>query len=96
MNALANMGLLIFTSHSPLGLRFCGGANGTDTFAREPGRTAGPSAAPDFLSKTVASVDFMRLSLRKAAYVPLVEPRSRKSGYARDDKWRLVTLIKGG
>ncbi len=28
---------------------------------REPGRTAGPSAAPDFLSKTVASVDFMRL-----------------------------------
>ena len=33
------------------------------------GAAAGPSAAPDFLSKTVASVDFMRLSLRRAAYV---------------------------
>src|ERR1700733_5377113 len=32
-------------------------------------RTAGPSAPPDFLSKTAASVDFMRLSLRRAAYV---------------------------
>jgi hypothetical protein len=32
-------------------------------------RTAGPSAAPDFLSITVASVNFMRLSLRRAAYV---------------------------
>jgi hypothetical protein len=31
--------------------------------------TAGPSASPDFLSKIVASVDFMRLSLRRAAYV---------------------------
>jgi hypothetical protein len=32
-------------------------------------RTAGPSAPPDFLSKTIASVDFMRLSSRRAAYV---------------------------
>jgi hypothetical protein len=39
---------------------------------REPGRTAGPSAPPDFLSKTVTSVDFMRLSLRRAAYVAAV------------------------
>jgi hypothetical protein len=42
---------------------------GTETFVREPGRTAGPSAPPDFLSKTMASMDFVRLSLRRAAYV---------------------------
>jgi hypothetical protein len=42
--------------------RPCVGTNKTQTFVREPGRTAGPSAPPDFLSKTVASVDFMRLS----------------------------------
>ena len=30
-------------------------------------RTAGPSAPPDFLSKTIAWVDFMRLSSRRAA-----------------------------
>jgi len=62
---------------------------------REPGRTAGPSAAPDFLSNTVASVDFMRLSNGEPHTLPLVEPLSRKSGYARDDKWRVVTLIRG-
>jgi hypothetical protein len=28
----------------------------TQTFEREPGRTADPSAAPDFLSKTVPAV----------------------------------------
>jgi hypothetical protein len=39
------------------------------TFDRELGRTAGPSAAPDFLSKTVAPVDYVRLSLRRTAYV---------------------------
>ena len=33
------------------------GFNGTETFVREPGRTAGPSAPPDFLSKIVASAD---------------------------------------
>jgi hypothetical protein len=32
-------------------------------------KTAGPSATPDFLSKAIASVDFMLLSLRRAAYV---------------------------
>src|SRR5579863_10271459 len=37
------------------------------SLCREPGRTAGPSPPPDFLSKTVASVDFMLLSLRRAA-----------------------------
>ena len=52
---------------------------------REPGRTADPSAAPDFLSKTVASVDFMRLSNGEPHTLPLVEPRSRKSGYAPPD-----------
>jgi hypothetical protein len=31
--------------------------------------TAGPSASPDFLSKAISSVDFMWLSLRRAAYV---------------------------
>jgi hypothetical protein len=61
---------------------------------REPGRTADPSAAPDFLSTTVASVDFMRLSNGESHTLPLVEPRSRKSGCARDDKWRVVTFIR--
>ena len=46
-----------------------GGTNGTEIFVREPGHTAGPSAPPDFLSKIVASMDFLRLSLRRAAYV---------------------------
>ena len=39
------------------------------TFALPEDETAGPSAPPDFLSKTIAAVDFMRLSLRRAAYV---------------------------
>jgi hypothetical protein len=51
------------------GFRVCVRTNKTQTFVWEPGRTADPSAPPDFLSKTVASVDFMRLSLRRAAYV---------------------------
>ena len=41
---------------------------------REPGRTTGPSAPPDFLSKTVASVDFMRLSNGEPHTLPVVEP----------------------
>jgi hypothetical protein len=41
---------------------------------RGPGRTAGPLAAPDFLSNTVASVDFMRLSNGEPHTLPLVEP----------------------
>jgi hypothetical protein len=32
-------------------------------------RTAGPYAPPDFLSRSVALAKFLRLSLRKAAYV---------------------------
>jgi hypothetical protein len=59
--------------------------------------TAGPSAPLDFLSKAVASVDVLRLSLRRAAYVA-----AGKSGYAstarrdrRDDKWAVVTFIWG-
>ena len=53
---------------------------------REPGRTAGPSPPPDFLSKTVASVDFHAALYGEPHTLPLVEPCSRKSGYARDDK----------
>ncbi len=36
---------------------------------RGPGRTADPSAAPDFLWNLVALANFMRLSLRKGAHV---------------------------
>jgi hypothetical protein len=32
------------------------------------GRTAGPSASPDFLSAMLASANFLRLSLLKAAH----------------------------
>jgi hypothetical protein len=64
---------------------------------REPGRTADPSAAPDFLSKTVASVDFMRLSLRRAAYVAAGRAREvGNPGTLGMTKWRVATLIKGG
>jgi hypothetical protein len=50
----------------PQPFRVCGRTNNAPTFVREPGRTAGPSAPPDFLSKIVASLDLMRLSLRRA------------------------------
>jgi hypothetical protein len=36
----------------------------TQTFEREPGRTADPSAAPDFLSKTVPAVTAVMLCIR--------------------------------
>jgi hypothetical protein len=62
---------------------------------REPGRTAGPSAGPCFLSKTVASADFMQLS---------TESRIRCRWRSRDvgnpgtlgmTKGRVVTFIRG-
>jgi hypothetical protein len=63
-----------------------------ETFVREPGRTADPSAAPDFLSTTVASCGSL---YGESHTLPLVGPRSGKSGYAWDDKWRIVTFIRG-
>jgi hypothetical protein len=39
-------------------------------------------APPDFLSRTVALIYCVRLSLRRAACVALLALRSRKSGYA--------------
>ena len=39
-------------------------------------------APPDFLWNMVALTNFMRLSLRKAAYVALASARGRKSGHA--------------
>jgi hypothetical protein len=53
--------------------RVCVGTNKTQTFVREPGRTAGRSAPPDFLSGLVVSVNLMRLSSKKAAYVVVDE-----------------------
>src|ERR1700743_1028104 len=46
-----------------------------------------PRLPPDFLSGLVASVNFMRLSLKKAAYVAALGSRAgRNSEFARDDK----------
>ena len=64
---------------------------------RAPGRTAGPSPSPDFLSGFVAPVNFVRLSLKKAAYVAVDESCVvGNPEFARDDKWRVVTFILGG
>ena len=62
-----------------------------------------PRLPPDFLSGLVALVNFMRLSLEKAAYVAVNEssvvgnpeyaPAARRG--RRDDKWRVVTFIRG-
>jgi hypothetical protein len=47
-------------------------------------RTAGPYAAPDFLSSLVALANFMRLSLLKAAYAGVGEcSETGKSGTLR-------------
>jgi hypothetical protein len=44
----------------------------------------------------VASVNFMRLSLKKAAYVGVYESSVvGNPECARDDKWRVVTFSKG-
>ena len=54
-----------------------------------------PRLPPDFLSGLVASVNFMRLSLKKAAYVGVYESSVvGNPECARDDKWRVVTFIK--
>ena len=79
------------------------GTNGTETFVRSRGAMQIPRLPPDFLSDLVASVNFMRLSLLKAAYVAVDEssvvanpecaPTARRG--RRDDKWRGVTFIRG-
>ena len=54
-------------------------------------------ATPNFLSRLVASANFMRLSLRKAAHAALSSAAWQeirvRSG--RDDKWRVGTFIRG-
>jgi hypothetical protein len=55
-----------------------------------------PRLPPDFLSGLVAPVNFMRLSLRKAAYVAVYGSSVvGNPECARDDKWRVVAFIKG-
>jgi hypothetical protein len=62
-----------------------------------------PRLPPDFLSGLVALVNFMRLSLKKAAYVAVNESSVvGNPEYApaagrgrRDDKWRVVTFVRG-
>jgi hypothetical protein len=56
-----------------------------------------PRLPPDFLSGLVASVNFMRLSLRKAAYVALDESSVvGNSEFARDDKGEGGAHLSGG
>jgi hypothetical protein len=55
-----------------------------------------PRLSPNFLPGLVASANFMRLSLKKAAYVAVDESSVvGNPEYARDDKWRVVTFIRG-
>jgi hypothetical protein len=55
-----------------------------------------PRLPPDFLSGVVSLVNCMRLSLKKAAYVAVDESSVvGNPEYARDDKWRVVTFIRG-
>jgi hypothetical protein len=55
--------------------------------------TSGPSPPPDFLSGLAASVNLMRLSLKKAAYVAVYESCVvANPEFVRDDKWRVVTF----
>jgi hypothetical protein len=62
-----------------------------------------PRLPSDFLSGLVASVNFMRLSLKKAAYVAVYESREvgnpgslpRHAGAGGMTKWRAVTFIRG-
>jgi hypothetical protein len=54
-----------------------------------------PRLPPDFLSGLAASVNFMRLSFKKAAYVAVDESSVvGNPECARDDKWRVVTFIR--
>ena len=54
-----------------------------------------PRLPPDFLSGLVVSVDFMRLSSKKAAYVVVGESSVvGNPEYARDDKGEAVALPK--
>jgi hypothetical protein len=63
------------------------GTNGTETLVRETGAMQIPRLPPDFLSDLVASVNFMRLSLLKAAYVAVDESSVvGNPECARDDK----------
>ena len=71
------------------------GFNGTETFVREPGRTAGPSAPPDFLSKIVASVDFMRLSTESRIRCRWKSREVGNPGALGMTKLGVVTLIRG-
>ena len=53
-----------------------GRTNRTETFVREPGRTAGPSATPPRIpGRFVALVNFMRLPLQEAAHLAVGECR---------------------
>ena len=72
------------------------GFNGTETFVREPGRTAGPSAPPDFLSKIVASVDFMRLSTESRIRCRWKSREVGNPGTLGMTEERVVTFIRGG
>jgi hypothetical protein len=54
-----------------------------------------PRLPPDFLSGLVVSVNLMRLSLEKAAYVVVFESGVvGNPEFARDDKGRAVTFVR--
>ena len=63
------------------------GERTNETFVREPGALQVPRLPPDFLSDLVVSVNIIRLSSKKTAYVAVSESGVvGNPEFARDDK----------
>ena len=69
----------------------------TPEFGKPEGRTADPSASPDFLLNLVALIHFMRPSLRKVAHVDLSSAAWQeirvRSGRDDNSSWELYSVF---